>query len=142
MCGRYVIMSKSAIYKKYRIAINKNFNISPGSRVPVLDQNLEPKMLEWNFSPIWSSKPLNLINARIETLNVKPSFKNALRCIFIADGYYEWKRENKTKIPCYHTLKTGLIYFAGIYNKTSGCCIVTKESNKKISHIHNRQPII
>ena len=34
-----------------------------------------------------------------------------------------------------------MMLFAGIYNN-SGCSIVTKESDKKISHIHKRQPII
>ena len=34
------------------------------------------------------------------------------------------------------------LYFAGIYNSSSGCCIVTKESDDNISHIHNRQPLI
>ena len=97
MCGRYVINSKVSIFKKYKIEINKNFNVSPGSKVPILDQNLKPKLLEWSYSPVWATESFSLINARIETLNIKPSFKNALRCIFIADGYYEWKKEKKKK---------------------------------------------
>jgi putative SOS response-associated peptidase YedK len=44
------------------------------------------------------------LNAKIETLNEKPSFKNNIknRCLVIADGYYEWqwldpKGKNKQK---------------------------------------------
>ncbi len=33
------------------------------------------------------------------------------------------------------------MYFAGIYNQT-GCCIATKKSDPKISHIHHRQPLL
>ena len=63
------------------------------------------------------------------------------RCIFIANGYYEWKRVNNKKIPYYHYCESELLYFAGIYS-LEGACIVTIASKGKPSEIHNRQPLI
>lgn len=142
MCGRYVIASEKKIYELYKIEINSNYNVVPGSYVPILNNNLNPKILKWNFSPVWSKKDMKIVNARNETLHSKPSFKESLRCILIADGYFEWKKTSTSKVPYYFHFLNNLIYFAGIYNKNSGCCIVTRESHKRISHIHHRQPII
>ena len=98
--------------------------------------------MKWNYSPTWAKQPLNIINARSETLHEKPSFKNTERCIFVADGYYEWMRTNNSKTPYFHYFERDLMYFGGLYNSSSGCCIVTRESYKNISFIHHRQPVL
>ena len=60
-------------------------------------------MYEWGLTPAWSKKIEKfspLINARKETLMEKVTFKNLIqtsRCLVLADGYYEWKREEKKK---------------------------------------------
>jgi putative SOS response-associated peptidase YedK len=38
------------------------------------------------------SIPKNTLNAKIETIGEKPSFKYSLdkRCLILADGFYEW----------------------------------------------------
>ena len=142
MCGRFVLASKLIVKKKYMVDITPNYNISPSSNVLVLDNTLTPKFMRWSFSPSWAKKPFNLINARVETILEKPSFKNSLRCIFLADGFFEWKKEYNNKVPFYHYFENKLMYLAGIYNNTSGCCIVTRESIGNASFIHNRQPLI
>ncbi len=142
MCGRYVISSTKKIKETYNVSLNENFNVTPKNEVLVLDKDLIPTIIKWKYSPSWAKKPFDLINARSETIEDKPSFKNSLRCIFVADGYYEWKKESKKTTPYYHYFEKSLIYFAGIYNNTSGCCIVTKPSDDSISHIHHRQPVI
>jgi len=52
-----------------------------------------------------------VINARAETLLEKPSFKQLVskrRCLVPADGFYEWRREGKRKVPMwFHTSRTG-----------------------------------
>jgi putative SOS response-associated peptidase YedK len=43
-----------------------------------------------------------MINARAETVDTKPSFKNSFRrrrCLIPASGFYEWKKEGQKKIP-------------------------------------------
>ena len=145
MCGRYTLVNKDAVKKKFDIEIEPNFNIHPSSEVLLLTNQIDK--MKWSYSPHWAKSPMNLINARYETINEKPSFKDAKRCIFIMDGWYEWKRyfnwerrENK-KDPYYHHLNSELIYVAGLYN-ASGCVCVTKESVSPISNIHNRQPFL
>ena len=103
MCGRFTLTNKSKIKELYDIDIKPNYNISPSSEVTVLAG--DPKTMKWSYSPSWAKTPMNIINARIETLDEKPSFKEAKRFIFLTEGWYEWRRwfdwerrENK-KVP-------------------------------------------
>ena len=145
MCGRYTLVNKSAVKEKFNINIAQNFNICPSMEVPVLTNEIS--LMKWSYSPSWAKKPMNLINARYETIMEKPSFSKARRCVLIMDGWYEWKRyfnwdrrENK-KDPYYHHLNSELIFVGGLYNE-SGCVCVTKKSVTPISQIHNRQPLL
>jgi putative SOS response-associated peptidase YedK len=142
MCGRYALYTENKVKKKFNIQIKANYNITPNSRVLVLNNELYPEFMKWGIAPGWSKNKVNIINARNETLQEKPDFKNSLRCIFIADGYYEWKKDKGYKRPFYHFQKKHFLFFAGIYHINRGCCIVTKQSHFHISHIHHRQPLL
>ena len=95
-----------------------------------------------------------LINARAETVKEKPSFRSAFkkrRCLIIADGFYEWKKEKRQKQPFYITLPSGEPFaFAGLWEawkKEDGslyhsCTIITTEASESIQDIHNRMPVI
>ena len=141
MCGRFTLKEKNKVNDKFGVDISPSFNISPGNKILTIDENNNSKFINWGYRPIWAEDTFNLINARSETIFEKPSFKNASRCLIIADGYFEWKKEAE-KVPYYFHMNNELFFFGGLYNNTSGCCIVTKESNENLSHIHNRQPII
>jgi putative SOS response-associated peptidase YedK len=76
----------------------------------------------WGFVPEWAKgrpdvKPL--INARAETVATKPFFRDAFkrkRCLVLADGFYEWKRAGKGKVPYRIVLTTEEPFaFAGIW---------------------------
>ena len=146
MCGRYTLTNKKVVKKKFEIDIEQNFNICPSSKVLVYTN--KPEWMEWNYSPSWAKKPMNLINARYETIHEKPSFKNMNRCVFIMDGWYEWKRyfdwskRESVKDPYYHHLNSEIIYVAGLYQEEGGCVCVTKKSVEPMSLIHNRQPLL
>ena len=77
--------------------------------------------LKWGLVPSWAKDKdfKALINARLETIDEKVSFKKLIknnRCVAVADGFYEWKREEKEKTPHYFTREdTNTIYFAGIF---------------------------
>ena len=64
------------------------------------------------------------------------------RCVVVADGFYEWKREEKEKTPHYFTRKdTTTIYLAGIFEEDQ-FCLITEDAKDNIKEIHHRQPVI
>ncbi len=140
MCGRYALYSQNKVFSKFKVSIKKNYNISPGSKVLIINENKNPIEMLWGIKPEWK-KDLIIINARNETIIEKQIFRDTKRCFFIADGYYEWCGEKGKKIPNYLWLKNQLIFFAGLYND-SGCCIVTEKASDEISCIHSRQPVL
>ena len=139
MCGRFVLSKNELVQKKHQIKISPSYNVSPSTDVLVLKP--EPAFMRWSYSPKWKDD-MNLINCRHETLLKKPSFRGSLRCVFISNGWYEWQRQENIKTPYFHFLPDNLLYFAGIYNLSSGCAVVTCESANNISHIHHRQPLL
>ena len=156
MCGRYVIskpVSKTVDLVKTNIKVEDedNFNAHPSQKLPVIKSYTNGKALElseWGLVPAWSKKLDKfspLINARKETLMEKVTFKNLIqtsRCVVLADGYYEWKRETKNKVPYYFTKDDGKIMFFAAIHQNNQFCIITREATEKISEIHHREPLI
>ena len=120
------------------------------------------KELYWGLIPVWSKDDAikaYTLNARIETIKEKPSFKGAIknRCLIISDGFFEWQWLDKkgTKKQKYLlTQKDSEAFaFAGLYSnwvdKLTGevrntYTIVTTEANPLMAEIHNnkkRMPI-
>ena len=143
MCGRYTLRNSKAVKDKHLLNIDASFNIAPSHEVLAL--TTEPSLMRWSYNPTWAKTPMNLINARSETLNVKPSFKMAKRCLIVADGWYEWLRTDNKKQPYFFHMNDSLFNFAGIYteyNGEKGCAIITKEAIQSLSTVHHRMPII
>ena len=69
MCGRFTLYNKKKVADKIGFNINPSYNIAPSQSILILTP--KPILLYWGLSPIWASKPMNLINARIETLKEK-----------------------------------------------------------------------
>ena len=155
MCGRFVITNpvaktKSIVKKAINVEDVENYNAHPYQNLPVIKKYTNGNTLEllkWGIIPSWSTKKdfKPLINARLETIDEKISFKKNIklrRCVVVADGFYEWKREEKEKTPHYFTRKdTHPIYFAGIFEKDQ-FCLITEDSKDDIKEIHHRQPVI
>jgi putative SOS response-associated peptidase YedK len=140
--------------------LKSNYNIFPGNFTPVLIKEKEirvVKKMRWGLIPSWSKNITignNMINARSETLLEKPSFQNLInqnRCIVFSDGYFEWKIENGIKKPFYihhHEKKT--LPMAGLWTKWTSnnsekihsYTIITTTSQKQLSSIHRRMPVI
>jgi putative SOS response-associated peptidase YedK len=73
------------------------------------------------------------------------------RCLIPADGFYEWKRDGKTKQPyCFEVNDGELFAFAGLWDRwkdPSGnwiktCSILTTTPNAVTSAVHDRMPVI
>ena len=144
MCGRYCVrkpVSKTVNLVKTNIKVEDtdNYNAHPSQKLPVIRSYTNGKALElcqFGLIPEWSKKLDKfspLINARKETLMEKITFKNLIqtsRCIVLADGYYEWKREEKIKTPYYFTKEDDqIMYFAGIHQNNQ-YCIITREASE------------
>ena len=116
------------------------------------------QFFQWGLIPFWSKDEQlgsKLINARIETLQEKPSFRYSLkakRCIILADGFYEWyKNSSNKKLPYFISLKSQEPFaFAGLWDSwknsddiviQSGTIITTK-ANELMNGIHSRMPVI
>lgn len=117
----------------------------------------------WGLVPSWSKDidfRKNTLNARIETLEEKPSFKNITqnRCLVIASSFFEWrwlddKGKSKEKYQIYSS-ESETFAFAGLYdtwvNKIDGkqynsFSIVTTQANEQMNYIHNhkgRMPVM
>ena len=113
--------------------------------------------MRWGLIPAWVKDPKGfslLINARGESVNDKPAFKNAMkrrRCLFPADGFYEWKPVGNAKRPYLaRPVAGGPIAFAGLWETWIGpngeemetAAIVTTEANKEMAAVHHRAPVI
>ena len=156
MCGRYVVtkpVTKTADLVKTNIKVEDkdNYNAHPTQKLPIIKSYTNGKALEncdWGLVPAWAKDKKDfrpLINARLETLMEKVSFKNLIqtsRCLVVADGYYEWKRDNKDRTPYYFTKDdSSLIFFAGIHQNNQ-FCVITREATDAIKEIHHREPLI
>ena len=136
-----------------------SYNIAPGQKSPVIIQEKQRivKLMKWGLVPSWSKDETigyKMINARSETLTEKPSYQGLIskhRCVVISDGYYEWKREGKRRIPYYiFAPEKGLIPMAGLWSSWTGpegnivntYTVITTETKTTIRTIHHRMPVI
>ena len=156
MCGRYVVtkpVTKTIGLVKTNIKVEdeNNYNAHPTQKLPIIKSYTNGKTIEqynWGIVPSWAQDKKDfrpLINARLETLMEKITFKNLIqtsRCIVIADGYYEWKREKNEKIPYYFIRKNSSLMFFAAIHQNNQFCIITHEATDKIKEIHHREPLI
>ena len=113
--------------------------------------------MHWGLIPHWGADPSignRTINARAETLTDLPSFKSIVdrrRCIIPADGFYEWRKEGRRKVPMWVHLRSrepfGLAGLWDVWRKPDGkrvesFTIITTEPNELVRPIHNRMPVI
>src|SRR5258707_13006423 len=113
MCGRCVITSpRAALRQIFGYIEQPNFppryNVAPTQPIPVMmleNGGRHFRLMRWGLIPAWVKDPRKitlLINARSETVQEKPAFKNAMkrrRCLVPADGYYEWQAASRRKRP-------------------------------------------
>jgi len=165
MCGRYMMTSsKEAMRHAFDIVaesdIPPRYNIAP--RQPVLVVRIgeqgerELAAVEWGLIPEWKKEigDKALLNARIETITEKPSFRSSIkrkRCLVPFNGWYEWKTVNGLKVPHLVSLQDGaLAAFAGIWSVWHGpsgdnwletMAIVTAPTTAKMRSLHHRRPL-
>jgi putative SOS response-associated peptidase YedK len=164
MCGRFVIdLSPDRVATFFGLAATPDlpprYNIAPTQPVPVIRQSPDGRrqlsLLRWGLVPAWSREAgAGQINARAETVNEKPSFRQAFRqrrCIIPAGGFYEWQKRDTGKVPHYVCMADGEpMPFAGIWEAwraphgqvLESCAILTTSANSAVAPIHERMPVI
>jgi len=137
-----------------------NYNVAPTHIMPVITneaQNLF-RAFRWGLIPFWAKDKkigYRMINARIETLFEKSSFKQAVtkrRCLVPADGFYEWKKTSEGKQPYrIQTTDQEIFSMAGIWERWKNpqdgqlifsFSVITQGPNELMEDIHNRMPAI
>jgi putative SOS response-associated peptidase YedK len=168
MCGRYELHAHPAAialaFGLPHAAFEPHYNIAPMSDVPVVRVNSHGERelvhMRWGFVPRWARDPSigsRLINARGETLAIKPTFRMAFRrhrCLLPASGFYEWQAaggDAARKQPLHIGMKDGAPFgLAALYERWMSpggevldtCAIVTTEANALLAAVHDRMPLI
>ncbi len=167
MCGRYTLSQQpetlAEIFALNTVPeIEPRYNIAPTQKVAVVLQTTDTdsrqlQRLRWGLIPSWAkdlSIGAKLINARSETVAEKPSFRSAFkhrRCLIVADGFYEWQRQERKKQPFYFRLQDRQPFaFAGLWERwkspegeeITSCTILTTQANELLQPIHDRMPVI
>ena len=171
MCGRFAQVTPLQQLARQFQAVSKMaalescYNISPAANVAVVrisprSRNRVLESLQWGLVPHWTKDPSKgpgLANARAETIEEKPSFKEPFktqRCLVPVDGFYEWQQGGKAKQPYYFSMNDQKPFaLAGLWDfwkptaKQKGVSIVsftliTTASNALMEPIYDRMPVI
>lgn len=166
MCGRFVKHSSLELIEhtfnidSAEAVAGPSYNIAPTQAVQAVVRNGGNRLVlfYWGLVPFWArdlSMAARMINARLETASVKPSFRQAFqkrRCLIVADGFYEWKGEKGRKEPWFITLPNGGPFgFAGLWEEWRksepqashrSCTILTTGASGGLREIHHRMPVI
>ena len=167
MCGRFAFYSPSeATAALFGVATSADvvprFNIAPTQFIAAVrrDEQDAPEvaMLRWGLVPFWARDPSignRMINARAETVAEKPSFRNAYkkrRCLILADGFYEWRKEGDGKTPYFISLADSSPFaFAGLWENWNSkendeslqtAAIITTAATEFMAQLHQRMPVV
>ncbi len=163
MCGRFTITHPNEALAALFDAVTGNdlpgsprFNICPTNPVAVVTSTGGVRRLQamrWGLIPSWYKAPNDgplIINARSDTVAVKPAFREAIRarrCIVPASGFYEWTEgPAKSRLPFYITRTDGQpMAFAGLWlpwGDLVTCAVVSTEAGPGMAGIHDREPVI
>ena len=153
MCGRFV---RKGDAKKVAEALGvqdgeanwtESYNVAPGATIPIITaasngRHMVPAM--WGFTSLGRAP---LFNARAETVDTLPSFRDAFRqdrCLVPASGFYEWRSSDRQ--PFYFERVDGLpLAFAGIWKRLGDqlqATVITTTPNGDIASMHDRMPVI
>jgi putative SOS response-associated peptidase YedK len=169
MCGRFTLrQSRQEIARAFVLLAaadhEPRYNIAPSQMIAAVRaatsagaaSERELVHLHWGLIPRWADDPAignRLINARAETIDTKPAFREAFRqrrCLVVADGFFEWQKEARRKQP-FHIRLGGqqLFALAGVWERwqqadraIESCAIITTTANRLVGRLHDRMPVI
>ncbi|MDA8296364.1 MAG: SOS response-associated peptidase [Actinomycetota bacterium] len=173
MCGRFVLATPPdrlaeyfAAHPSESVSFAASWNVAPRRDVlgVALDRAGERELAgyRWGLVPSYASDPSvgnRLVNARAESLATRPAFRAAFsrrRLLVLADGFYEWRRDEKGgRQPYYFCRRDGApIAFAGLFELwrprdgdsatpwLRSCTIVTTDAGPDVAAVHDRMPVV
>ena len=165
MCGRYTLRTPASVLVRQFLLpgmaeMPDRYNIAPTQSVLGVRSadgaGREAAMFRWGLIPSWAKDPAignRMINARAETVASKPAYRSAFkhrRCLVLADGFFEWKKQGAAKQPFFmHLVNNEPFAFAGLWERwgdgdepIESCTIITTEPSALMSDIHDRMPVI
>ena len=127
MCGRYYLSAPLAAYLNKLTALPLYYGVfMPTKACLIYDGNY--RLLTWGLK----RKSL-IINARLETLKEKSSFRSLKRCLVLASGFYEKGH--------YFYGESEPLYLAALCDQEC-FVIITTAANASMAPYHNRMPLI
>jgi putative SOS response-associated peptidase YedK len=174
MCGRYTVTSAGeTIADLFDLSevprLPARYNLAPTQEAPVVRVAApggprELGLLRWGLIPYWAKEAAignKMINARAESAAEKPAYRFSFkkkRCLVVADGFYEWKREGKGKQPYLIRRRDRQPFaFAGLWSSwrdpqaaagegrpepLETFTILTTSANEVLKPLHDRMPVI
>jgi putative SOS response-associated peptidase YedK len=163
MCGRYTLATPAGLISEHfdldeTPEVTDRYNIAPSQEALIIaarkDGSRAAGKGRWGLAAphLRWTKGRPPINARIETVGEKPTFRDGFerrRCLVPADGFYEWRADADGKTPCYFSLQSGDPFaFAGIWNQPTTdddpvtFAILTTIPNPVVEPVHARMPVI
>ncbi len=170
MCGRFTLTRQNRVSLARELGVpvgqlaeesfRPRYNIAPTNRHWIMRMECEDRELlraRWGLINHWAKDPKGghrQINARAETLDKRPAFRDAFkkrRCAVPADGFFEWSEQKGQRQPIwFHRPDGGLILFAGLYESWQPgpgeweptFTIITTDANMTLESVHNRMPVI
>jgi putative SOS response-associated peptidase YedK len=156
------------------LTITPRLNLAPTQDALVAVQasgDVRLEEMRWGMIPPWArdkSIGAKLANARAETIDEKPSFRQPFRrrrCLLPVDGYYEWESRPSGKQPVYYSMRDGdLFCLAGLWEtwttpeqtdepelpglgqaQAVTLCtftVITTTPNRLAKRVHDRMPVI
>lgn len=168
MCGRFVQAAPPDTYAAFfgvdaikTEALAPSYNVAPTDPVYAIathDGERQLGAFRWGLLPFWAKDrkmAARNINARVETVATKNTFKESLvkrRCVVPADGFYEWQKLEDGKLPHFIYGADGSpTAFAGLWSswrdpetseRVVTCTILTGRPNELIAPVHDRMPVM
>jgi putative SOS response-associated peptidase YedK len=143
-----------------------SYNVAPSHVVPVVFGSAERAVEEavWGFLAPWKGPNSLVINARVESVLDKPTFRRFTaggRCVIPLSGYYEWLTNEETKSrlglgkgkhpffisvdedsPLRHDSMMAAAGLLSHERDEPRCVMLTRAANPSIEHIHDRMPLL
>jgi putative SOS response-associated peptidase YedK len=167
MCGRIVRTSPAEVLAAEfgaeppaTVDLRPRWNLCPGEDLLVIVQKGEQRRMgtvRWGFVPWFARAPdvgPRSINARAENVATRPPFRDAFRrrrCLVAADGFYEWRREGRSRQPYFVRLRSGQpMGLAGLWERWRPAegpplltgLVITCPSSGRLAAVHDRMPVI